>query len=164
MRKRLTWVLAIGAAGALLFAGVATAYKPAVIKVGNLVLTFNGGFSPTKLSKTKPTPISLTVSGKIETKDHSQPPPITSFILETDKNGSIDAKGLPKCRQPQLEARTTADAKKVCGKALIGTGKTDVEVLFPESQPVLLKSQLLIFNGGYSGGTTTLLVHAYLSS
>ena len=34
-------------------AGVASAYKPAVIKVGNLVLTFNGGFTPTKLSKTQ---------------------------------------------------------------------------------------------------------------
>ena len=47
MRKRLTWILAVGAAAALLVAGVASAYKPAVIKVGNLVLTFNGGFSPT---------------------------------------------------------------------------------------------------------------------
>lgn len=164
MRKRLTWILAVGAAAALLVAGVASAYKPAVIKVGNLVLTFNGGFSPTKLSKTKPTPISLNISGKIETKDHSHPPPITSFILEADKNTSVSAKGLPTCKQPQLEARTTTDAKKVCGKALIGTGKTEVEVLFPESSPVMLKSDLLVFNGGYKGGKTTLLIHAYLST
>ncbi len=164
MRKRLTWIIAVGAAGALLFAGVASAYKPAVIKVGNLVLTFNGGFSPTKLSKTKPTPIALNVSGKIETDDHTQPPPITSFILETDKNGSVDAKGLATCKQGQLEARTTVDAKKVCGPALIGSGNTQVQLLFPESQPVQLKSQLLIFNGGVKGGTTTLFIHAYLSN
>jgi hypothetical protein len=166
MRKRLTWILAVGAAAALLFAGVASAYKPAVIKVGNLVLTFNGGFTPTKLSKTKPTPISLNVSGKIETADHSHPPPITSFILETDKNGSIDAKlkGLKTCREPQLEARTTEEAKKVCGKALIGTGKTQVDLLFEESQPVTLKSDLLIFNAGYKGGKTTLLIHAFLTT
>jgi hypothetical protein len=164
MRKRLTWILAVGAAAALLVAGVASAYKPAVIKVGNLVLTFNGGFSPTKLSKTKPTPISLNLSGKIETTDHSHPPPLTSFVLEADKNTSVSAKGLPTCKQPQLEARTTTDAKKVCGKALIGTGKTEVEVLFAESNPVMLKSDLLVFNGGYKGGKTTLLIHAYLSS
>jgi hypothetical protein len=164
MRKRLTWILAVGAAAALLFAGVASAYKPAVIKVGNLVLTFNGGFSPTKLSKTKPTPISLNLSGKIETTDHSHPPPLTSFVLEADKNTSVSAKGLPTCKQPQLEARTTADAKKVCGKALIGTGKTEVEVLFAESNPVMLKSDLLVFNGGYKGGKTTLLIHAFLTS
>jgi hypothetical protein len=164
MRKRLTWILAVGAAAGLLFAGVASAYKPAVIKVGNLVLTFNGGFSPTKLSKTKPTPISLNVSGKIETADHSHPPPITSFVLETDKNGSVNAKGLATCKQGQLEARTSVDAKKACAKALIGSGTTEVEVLFAESQPVHLKSQLLIFNGGVKGGTTTLFIHAYLST
>jgi hypothetical protein len=164
MRKRLTWILAVGAAAALLVAGVASAYKPAVIKVGNLVLTFNGGFSPTKLSKTKPTPISLNLSGKVETTDHSHPPPLTSFVLEADKNTSVSAKGLPTCRQPQLEARTTVDAKKACGKALIGTGKTEVEVLFAESNPVMLKSDLLVFNGGYKGGKTTLLIHAYLST
>ena len=164
MRKRLTWILAVAAAAALLLAGVASAYKPAVIKVGNLVLTFNGGFSPTKLSKTKLTPISLNVSGKIETKDHSHPPPLTSFVLEADKNSGVNAKGLPTCKQPQLEARTTTKAKQVCGPSLIGTGKTEVEVLFPESSPVKLKSDLLVFNGGVSGGTTTLLIHAFLTS
>ena len=71
---------------------------------------------------------------------------------------------MPTCREGQLEARTTADAKKVCGKALIGSGKTEVEVLFAESKPVALKSELLVFNGGVKGGKTTLLVHAYLSN
>lgn len=164
MRKRLTWILAVAAAASLLLAGVASAYKPAVIKVGNLVLTFNGGFTPTKLSKTKPTPISLNISGKIATNDGSHPPPLTSFVLETDKNGSINAKGLPTCRQPQLEARTTDDAKKVCGPSLIGSGKTEVEVEFAESKPVELHSELLVFNAGVKGGKTTLLIHAFLTT
>lgn len=164
MRKRLTWILAVLAAVGLLFAGVASASKPVVVKVGNMQLTFNGGFTPTKLPKKKLAPIHLNVSGKFATIDGSHPPPLTSFILETDKNGAINAKGVPTCRAGQLEARTTKDAKAVCGKALIGKGKTDVEVLFPESKPVELHSQLLVFNGGVSGGKTTLLIHAYLSS
>jgi hypothetical protein len=164
MRKRLTWILAVGAAAALLFAGVANAYKPVVVKVGNLVLTFNGGFTPTKLSKTKLTPIHLNVSGKIATADGSHPPPLTSFVLEADKNSGINAKGVPTCKEGQLEARTTKDAEKVCGKALIGKGTTGVQVEFAESKPIQLHSKLLIFNGGVKGGTTTLLIHAYLSS
>ena len=54
------------------------------------------------------------------------------------------------------------DAKKACGKALIGTGKTEVELLFAESRRSMLKSNLLVFNGGLKGGKTTLLIHAYL--
>jgi hypothetical protein len=164
MRKRLIWALAVGAAASLLFAGIASAYKPVVVKVGNLVLTFNGGFTPTKLSKTKPTPINLNVSGKIATADGSHPPPLTSFVLETDRNGSINAKGVPTCKEGQLEARTTKDAEKVCGKAIIGKGTTDVELEFAESKPVELHSKLLIFNGGKKGSKTKLLIHAFLAS
>jgi hypothetical protein len=164
MRKRLTWTLALGAVLALVAGGVATAAKPTVIKVGNLVITFNGGFSPTKLSKTKPTPISLNISGDIKTTDGSRPPALQSFILETDKAGGINAKGVPTCKKGQLEATTTATAKKSCSKALIGTGTTDVVVEFPEQKPIPLHSELLVFNGGVSGGTTTILIHAYLSS
>jgi hypothetical protein len=164
MRKRLTWILAVGVAVGLLFAGIASASKPVVVRAGNLVLTFNGGFTPTKLSKKKLTPIHLNVSGKIATADGTKPPPLTSFILETDKNGGINAKGVPTCKAGQLEARTSKDAEKVCKQAIIGKGTTNVEVQFPESKPVALHSQLLIFNGGISGGKTTLLIHAYLSS
>src|SRR6476660_2866265 len=160
MRKRLTWILAVAVAASLLVAGVASAYKPAVIKVGNLTITFNGGFTPTKLSKSKLSPITLTIAGN----DGSHPPPLTSFVLEADKNTGIDAKASKGvCKQTQLEARTSDKAKQVCGKALIGTGKTDVELQEPESQPVQLKSDLLVFNGGAKGGKTTLLIHAYLS-
>jgi hypothetical protein len=164
MRKRWIWTLALAATLALVVGGIASAAKPTVVKVGNLTLTFNGGFSPTKLSKSKPTPISLNVSGKIKTNDGSHPPALTSFVLETDKAGGVDATGVPTCTQGKLEARTTADAKKVCGKALIGTGTTNVEVQFPEQNPIPLKSQLLILNGGKKGATTTLFIHAFLSS
>src|SRR5262249_31743249 len=110
MRKRLTWTLALGAVLALVVGGVAMAAKPTVVRVGNLVITFNGGFSPTKLSKTKPTPISLNIQGNIKTTDGSHPPALTSFVLETDKAGGINAKGVPTCKQGQLEATTTATA------------------------------------------------------
>lgn len=163
MRKRLTWILAVAVAASLLVAGVASAYKPAVIKVGGLTITFNGGFTPTKLPKSKLSPITLNISGKIASDNGSHPPPLTTFVLEADKNTGINAKASKGvCKQTQLEARTTEDAKKVCKKALIGSGKTDVELQEPESSPVQLKSDLLVFNGGKKGSKTTLLIHAFL--
>jgi hypothetical protein len=164
MRKRLIWTLALAAAVAMVAVGVASAEKPVVVKVGNLVVKFNGGFSPKKLSKTKPTPITLNVSGSISTTDGSHPPALTSFILETDKAGGINAKGVPTCKAGQLEARTTAAAEKVCKKAIIGKGTTDVELEFPEQKPIPLHSKLLVLNGGVKGGKTTLFIHAFLAS
>src|SRR5215204_1243411 len=122
MRKRLVLTLALGAIVALVVGGIAVAAKPTVIQVGNLKLTFNGGFTPKKLSKTKQSPIKLNVSGKIQTTDGKHPPALKEFILETDKNGGVNAKGVPVCKQGKIEATTTTAAKKACKKAIIGEG------------------------------------------
>src|SRR5215207_3296961 len=95
MRKYLVITMAVGALVALAVAGSATAEKPVKVVAGNLELTFNGGFTPKTLSKTKQTPITLNVSGKIRTKDGTHPPAMKQFDLETDKNGAINVKGLP---------------------------------------------------------------------
>jgi hypothetical protein len=164
MHRKLSWSLALCALVGLVAAGIAAAEKPITVEAGNLRLTFNGGVAPKALSKTKLEPISLNVQGKIESVDGGHPPPLTELVVDTDKNGTIDLQGVPSCKQGQLEARTTKDAEGVCGPAILGTGTTDIEVLFAESKPVTLHSKLLALNGGTKGGTTTIFVHAYLSS
>lgn len=138
--------------------------KPFVATVGNLRITANGNFSPTQLPRNKLAPITLNLSGKIETLDHTHPPAIQEVIVETDKNGAINAKGLPVCTSGKLQAQTTAKARAICKSAIVGEGTTSVEVAFPEQRPFLTKSELLVFNGGVSGGKTKVFVHAYLSS
>ncbi len=165
MRKRLITTLALAAALAVAVAGIATAEKPTIVQAGNLKLTLNGGFSPKALPKHgKPAPITLNVSGKIDTTDGTHPPALKEVVVETDKNGSIDVKGLPTCTSGKLQAQDTSHAEKACPTAIIGKGTTDVEVEFPEQAPFIAKSKLLAFNGGVKGGTTTIYIHAYLSS
>jgi hypothetical protein len=165
MRKRLITTLVLGAALAVAVAGIATAEKPTVVQAGNLKLTLNGGFTPKALPKSgKPAPITLNVSGKFETTDGSHIPAVKEIVVETDKNGSIDVKGLPKCTAGKLQAQDTAHAEAICKKAIIGTGITNVEVAFPEQATFIAKSKLLAFNGGVSGGKTTIYIHAFLSS
>jgi hypothetical protein len=164
MRRCFTWTLALVAALALALVGIAAASKPVVVEVGNLVLTFNGNFSPKKLPKAKRVGITLNVSGKIATKDKTHPPAITEFVLEADKNGAINAKGLPVCTAGKLQAQNTSHAEAACPTAIVGEGKTNVEVEFPESPPFIARSKLLAFNGGVFGGKTTIYIHAYLSS
>jgi hypothetical protein len=144
--------------------GSATADKPVTVEAGNLTFTFNGGFTPKKLPKNKLAPITLTASGKIATKDGTHPPALTEAIVETDKNGAVNVTGLPVCKSGQLQSRDTNAARKACPKAIIGTGKTTVEVQFPEQKPILVNSALTVFNGGKKGGKTTFYIHAFFTA
>ena len=164
MRKYLLLTMAIAALIAVSVAGIASAgNKPVTVEAGNLRFTFNGGFSPSKLPKKKLANITLQASGKIETKDGSHPPALKEVLVESDKNGTINTKGVPVCKSGQLQSRDTKGAEKACGKAIIGTGNTEVEIAFPEQNPIQVKSKLLVFNGGTSGGKTTLFIHAYIT-
>ncbi len=165
--RRQTKLFTLGVAAFLVLfslAAIAAAEKPVTVRAGNLILTINGGVTPKVLSKTSQEPVSLTVQGTIKTADGSHPPAVQEIVIDTDKAGSIDARGVPTCKPGQLEAQTTVNAKKACPDSIVGTGTTDVEVLFPESKPIPIHSQLTAFNGGIAGGKTTILVHAFLTS
>lgn len=169
-RDRGNWPLialaaAVAALAVLVAGGTALAgNKPVTVEAGNLVFTFNGGFSPTALPKTKLAPITLTASGKIATKSGEHPPALKEAIVETDKNGAVFVKGLPVCTAGKLQSRNTAAARKACPKAIIGSGKTTVEVKLEEQNPILVDSALTVFNGGQKGGTTTLYIHAFFTA
>ena len=165
MRKFLTLTAALCALMALTAVGFASAAGegPSVVTVGNLKFTADGSFAPKALSKKTPQPISLTASGKIETTDGTHPPALKEVILETDKDGFVDTKGIPICSAGKLQSRDTKAAEAACPTAIIGSGETDVEISFPEQNPIPAHSKLLVFNGGTSGGKTTLYIHAYIT-
>jgi hypothetical protein len=163
MRRTPILILALCAVVAMVAASIAVAAKPTVVRAGNLVLKINGGVTPKKLPRNKMAPITLNVQGNISTVDGKHPPAAQKITVDFDKNGDINAKGLPVCKQGQLEARTTSAAKKACPKAIVGSGKTAVEVEFAESAPFTAKGPLVLFNGGVKGGKTTMYIHAYVN-
>jgi hypothetical protein len=165
MRKYLMLTMALVGLIVVSVAGIAGAAGegPVTAEAGNIKITFDGGFSPTKLPKKKMAPIVFSASGTIATKDGTHPPAVKEVEVESDKNASVNVKGVPVCKSGQLQSRDTKAAEKVCGSAIIGTGTTKVEIQFPEQNPIPVSSKLLVFNGGTSGGTTTLFIHAYIT-
>jgi hypothetical protein len=165
MRKRLMLILAFGTAIAVAAAAIAVASNSfkTTVRLGNLELTFSGKVTPKALSKTKLSPITLTVSGKIGTIDGTHPPALKEIVDEIDKNGTVNAKGLAVCKSGQLQAQDTKHAEAICKNAIVGTGSTNVEIAFPEQTPIQVPSKLLAFNGGVKGGVTTIFIHAYIS-
>jgi hypothetical protein len=162
MRRDLPAALALSAILALGGAAVAAATSTTV-RAGNLVVTFGSKVAPKKLPRSRPAPIALSVSGRIRTSDGTHPPAFREAIADIDRNGSIDARGIPTCKSGQLQARDTGAAKRVCGAALVGNGSAHVEIAFPEQPSIKVASPLLIFNGGTGGGKTTLYVHSFIT-
>jgi hypothetical protein len=167
MRKHVLMILALGALVAVSAVGIATAAggeTPVTVKVGNLEVTANGGFSPTALSKTKQTPIELKASGEVKEADGSHPPAVRELIIEGDKNAEVHTKGIPTCTSGKLQATTTSAALKACKSALIGEGTTIAQVKFNEQAPINVQAKLLLFNGGEKGGKITWFAHAFFSN
>src|SRR5690349_10292111 len=159
-------IAAVVVAAALAIAGVAVAAPWQHVTGGGIEVEYNGGFSPKKLSRTKPTPITFNVAAKIKSVDPEEPhpPALKEFLIEGDKHGTLHVEGIPACKSGEIQSTTTAAARKACGPSLIGSGKTDVEVKFPEQPAFIAHSELLAFNGGAKGGVTTIFVHAFLTA
>ncbi len=162
MKKSLRRALVLAIPLALLVAAVAWGAKEEV-RAGNLTLSDNGGISPMKLPRKGSAPVTAHLIGEIGTVDGSHPPALQEVDIEIDKTIAIDAVGLPVCRMQEIKARSTVDAKRACGKAIVGSGKAEVEVAFPEQAPFSATGPVTIFNGGVKGKTTTVLLHAYVS-
>lgn len=134
-----------------------------IVRAGNIVFGDNGGISPTKLPRHGFAPATARIIGKIGTVDGTHPPALRQVEADIDRTIRVDAVGLPRCRAGQLQARSTADAKRACGDAVVGSGSATVEVAFPEQPPFSSTGPLVLFNGGVHGNTTSVLLHAFVN-
>lgn len=130
--------------------------------VGALCVGDDGGISPTKLPRHGGAPVTARIDGEVATRDGSHPAALQDLEAEIDHTIVVDAVGLPTCSERQLEATSSAAAKKICGDAIVGSGSAEVEVAFPEQAPFRSTGPLLLFNGGVHGATTTVFLHAYV--
>jgi hypothetical protein len=164
MRRKAT--LAAALVLALTVGGTALAAsrgeRPVSVTVGDLRLTVAGGVTPLALPKDELAPISLHAEGKLATVDGSSLPTLEQIDLESSRNGVVNAIGLPACTDAKLRATSTEAAIKACGDAIVGRGKAEVVVSFPEQAPFTAVGPIVLFNGGVRGGTTTIYAHAYI--
>jgi len=157
MKRAMSVVLA----AALTALGAAHLAPAETVRLGNLIITIEGGVSPSKLPRRTPAPITLKVSGSVATADGTHPPALKTLALQFDRHGQIDTKGLPTCTTGKLQSTLTAQAKRACGPSLIGTGRAEAEIEFPEQAPFDAGGPLLIFNGVPKGGKPVLIFHVH---
>jgi len=162
MRKTLLRTVALLSALALVgvWAGAAQAIK---LRIGNIVITANGGFAPTKLPKRRNAPIKLYGNAKFSTTDGTRPSPLRTLTLEFDKHGAVETRGLPKCTRRKIVATTVKTARRNCRGSIVGKGFGSALVVLPEQRGIRASSPLTLFNGPRRHGNPTVLGHAYLN-
>jgi hypothetical protein len=125
-----------------------------------LAFELDGGVTPKALPKREMAPIALRLSAKVATEDGTQPSALRELTIDFDKNGALNATGLPACGKSQLETRNAQAARQACRKSIVGSGTADVEVA-SSKQPIPLP--LTLFNGGVRNGTTTLFIRSSIA-
>jgi hypothetical protein len=150
-------VLALVAASAMGIKAVTKIH----LRAGNIVVTGEGGFSPTTLPKQVNAPIKIFGKGTIGTADGELPPVLKTIQFEFDKHGAVDTTGLAVCTSAKLQATTVPQARRLCPGAIVGEGHGHAIVAFPEQAPIPVSSPITIFNGPRVGGDPTVLAHFY---
>lgn len=161
MRRRSTAVFAALLAVAALAVAVVGSAQAVRVVAGNLVLNFGGGFAPTKLPRTHNAPIKFWGWGSIKTADGTHPPALTRLIIEYDKHGHVETRGLPKCSVRKLENTLVKQARRNCPGAIVGTGLGKATVKFPDQAPIPVSSPITIFNGPRIKRQPSVIAHAY---
>jgi hypothetical protein len=149
----------LGAIGLLAMLGSSASGQ--TVRAGNLVVTVEGGFTPHKLPKAAPASITLSARSTIATADGTHLPALDFLNLEFDKHTGVYTKGLPVCTPAQLENTVTAQAKRACPDAIIGSGQAGAEIEFPEQAPFFAKAPMVIFNGPPRNGNPVFIFQVY---
>jgi hypothetical protein len=158
MTKKFVLVIALMAALAAAGGGMAESGKAAPEEVE---AHFDSSFVPKTLPRGRSAPIALSLWGRIQAKERSHPSALSGIGIDGENLGfSVGSR--PPChpsgRQQRLDV---AGMRRACRSSILGTGRIEVEVEFPDLNPLTVKSELLILNGDTE---TTPFIFGYLGA
>jgi hypothetical protein len=120
----------------------------------------DGSLSPTSLPRKGSAPVSVSVSGNIDSLDEASLPQLQKMTVAINSAGHLDLKGIPHCRINHINPSTNQEALAACGSSLIGEGSFSADVKLPEQSPFPSQGRLLAFNGTI-GGKPAIFGHIY---
>lgn len=147
----------IAAISCIALAGAAHA---ALVKVGNLVLTADGGFTPRTLPRRAYAPIDFQGRANIRSVDGSIPKALKQAVIDFDHDGRLSTRGLPTCDPALLEEATPEEARARCPRAIVGSGHVEALIAGPSGTVIRAASLVTLFNGPPLEGHPTVIFHA----
>ncbi len=157
MRAQMKWTAV--ALGTCLLALVSYA-QAEVSQKDTVRVTVTGTLAPQALPRSGAAPVAVSVGGEIATTDQSAPPQLKSLRIEVNRNGRLDATGLPTCSYSSIQPASSARALSACRSSLVGQGRFSANIVLSGQDPYPTKGRLLVFNGR-SHGKPVLLGQIY---
>ncbi len=116
---------------------------------------------PRKLPARSPAPIAFRGGARISAGDGSHPPALREATLRVDRGVAVDARDLPVCEGGGRDVlRGGEEVREECREAILGRGAARIQLAFPETVPIWVRSEFVLINGGIKDGATTLYAHA----
>jgi hypothetical protein len=131
-----------------------------VVQRGPVRVNFDGKLTPHALPRHGVAPVDIAVDARISGTKGSTPPQLRRIAIEINRNGHFSPKGLPICRERDIQPSTTTGARAACGRALVGEGHFSANVKLPQQSPFPSSGKVLAFNGRVHG-RPAILAHIY---
>jgi hypothetical protein len=145
---------------AALLAGGANA---ALVEIGDLVLHADGDYTPHTLPRRAYAPIEFEGHFDLRSKTGPRPTALQQLIVSFDRDGHLDAAGLPTCAPEQVANLGVAEARALCKGAIVGTGHVEA-VIAIGGETFHASSPLTLFNAPPIEGNPAVVLHARTTS
>jgi hypothetical protein len=131
----------------------------ALVEVNDIVLRADGGFQPQTLPKRRFAPIDF--QGHIDISPrHGRPlPPLQRALIDFDRDGRLSVAGLPTCAPETVAQMGTAEARRTCRGAIVGTGHVGAAITY-SGGTLQTNAPLTIFNGPALATGPSVVFHA----
>ncbi len=127
---------------------------------GDLFVRFDGGILPQKLPRESPAPIGVRIEGTIRGLSGARPPALRRIRIALNRAGRLETRGLPVCRQSQIEFVSGPEALTACGDSLVGAGGIVARTDIAGQENALIRGEVLLFNG-VADGRPAIFAHIY---
>ncbi len=152
-------LVAVALLVALSAAGVARAE---IEQQGDVIVAFDGRISPRALPRTGVAPVAVSIDSSFKSSEGVDPPPqLRTISIGINKGGKVFDRGLPTCRIRSIQPATIKAARRICGGAIVGSGKVQVRVHLANQDPFTFDGPLLVFHAERTGGHRRLLAQVY---
>jgi hypothetical protein len=118
-----------------------------ILQKGSVRVKVSAELRPRRLPRRGAAPISIAVGGRISTTDGSRPPRLVRMLIELNRRGRLDTRGLPTCPYDRIQPASTSRALAACREALVGRGSFAADISLAGQEPYPAKGRLLLFNG-----------------
>lgn len=131
-----------------------------VAQYDNVRVGLDAELRPRALPRSGLVPVQFAISGRIRPVDGGLPPRLRTIELAINRHGRLDPGAVPVCPIASIQPSTTREARRICGRSLVGEGEFRAKILLREQSPFPSRGRVLAFNGRYRG-RPAVIAHVY---